>query len=131
MFVRILVLRRHVHVPIQYTHIMPATKAAGSTEAFSAYFALSASTPGSALPSIHSRNAPPAVETYVKSSATLASLNAATVSPPPATEVNLPCLVRRATALAIAIVASSKGGVSNAPNGPFQTSVLISARTLS
>src|SRR5439155_17248382 len=40
-----------------------------------------AATPGSVFPSIHSRNAPPAVETKVKSSTTPAALRAATVSP--------------------------------------------------
>ena len=34
-----------------------------SMERVAPYFALSASTPGSALPSIHSRKAPPAAET--------------------------------------------------------------------
>src|SRR3546814_7226823 len=52
-------------------------------------------TPGSSLPSIHSRKAPPAVETKVKSSATPAWLTAATVSPPPATETTAPSLVAR------------------------------------
>src|SRR3954447_27056905 len=56
----------------------------------------SAATPGSVRPSIHSRNAPPAVETNVKSRATSARLSAATVSPPPATETSEPSLVSAA-----------------------------------
>lgn len=44
-----------------------------------------AATPGSSLPSIHSRKAPPAVEMKLKlSTAALALFSAATVSPPPA-----------------------------------------------
>src|SRR5258708_14641542 len=58
--------------------------------------ASSASTPGKRLPSIHSRNAPPAVETKVKSHPTPAALRAATVSPPPATATNLPALASAA-----------------------------------
>ena len=77
----------------------------------------------SVRPSIHSRNAPPAVETKVKSSATPAWLSAATVSPPPATDTSEPSLVSAAAVFASATVAASKGGVSNAPSGPFQTSV--------
>ncbi len=65
----------------------------------------SALTPGSSLPSIHSRKAPPAVETKVKSSATPAWLSAATVSPPPATETSWPAWVSAA-----AVWASCDGG---------------------
>src|SRR3546814_10685900 len=54
------------------------------------FYAFSASTPGNGLPSIHSRKAPPAVETKVKSLPTPAWLSAATVSPPPATEISEP-----------------------------------------
>src|SRR5262249_35249251 len=60
----------------------------------------SAATPGSVRPSIHSRNAPPAVETKVKSCATPAWLSAATVSPPPATETKDPSLVSAAAVFA-------------------------------
>ena len=56
----------------------------------------SAAMPGRVRPSSHSRKAPPAVETYVNWSVTPAALSAATVSPPPATEVSLPALVRAA-----------------------------------
>src|SRR5688500_3380636 len=83
----------------------------------------SAATPGSVLPSIHSRKAPPAVETKVKSAATPAWLSAATVSPPPATDTRLPSWVSAAAVFASATVAWSNGGVSNAPSGPFHTRV--------
>src|SRR6478609_5882182 len=69
---------------------------------------LSTSTPGRALPSSHSRNAPPAVETYENCCATLAWLSAATVSPPPATDNSLPARVRAATCFAAATVPWSK-----------------------
>src|SRR4029079_44789 len=49
--------------------------------------------------------------------------SAATVSPPPATETSEPSFVSAAAVLASATVAVSKGGVSNAPSGPFQTKV--------
>ncbi len=62
--------------------------------------------------------------------ATPASFNAETVSPPPATALSLPSRVRKPTVFAIAKVAASNGGVSNAPNGPFHTSVLISPSSL-
>ena len=61
---------------------------------------LKTSTPGKGFPSIHSRNAPPAVETYEKSCDTPAWFNAATVSPPPATDTSLPALVRVAACFA-------------------------------
>src|SRR3546814_1262480 len=86
-------------------------------------------TPGSSLPSIHSRKAPPAVETKVKSSATPAWLSAATVSPPPATETSDPSLVSAAAVRASWTVAQSKGGVSKAPRGPFQPRVRQVFRT--
>src|SRR3954452_23827898 len=82
-----------------------------------------AATPGSLRPSIHSRKAPPAVETKVKSCVTPAWLSAATVSPPPATDTSEPSLVSAAAVLANATVAASNGGTSNAPSGPFHTSV--------
>src|SRR5690606_37987402 len=85
--------------------------------------AISAATPGSSLPSIHSRKAPPAVETNEKSAATPAWLSAATVSPPPATETSEPSAVSAAAVRASATVAVSKGASSNAPSGPFHTRV--------
>ncbi len=83
-----------------------------------------AATPGSTLPSIHSRNAPPAVEMKVKSSAAPAWFRAETVSPPPATDTSLPSRVRRAATWAAAVVAASNGAISKAPSGPFQIRVL-------
>src|SRR4029079_8241936 len=88
-----------------------------------------AATPGSVRPSIHSRNAPPAVETKLNSPATPAWLSAATVSPPPATETSEPSLVSAAAVFASATVAASNGGVSNAPSGPFHTRVRQVLRT--
>src|SRR3954449_23931 len=82
-----------------------------------------AATPGRVRPSIHSRNAPPAVETKVKSCVTPAWLRAATVSPPPATDTSEPSLVSAAAVFASATVAVSNGGISNAPSGPFHTRV--------
>src|SRR4029079_1385492 len=82
-----------------------------------------AATPGSVRPSIHSKNAPPAVETKLKSPVAPAWFSAATVSPPPATETSEPSLVSAAAVFASATVASSNGGVSKAPSGPFQTNV--------
>ena len=53
-------------------------------------------TPGSSLPSIHSRKAPPAVEIYENLLATPAFSRAETVSPPPATDINFPACVNSA-----------------------------------
>src|SRR6185295_18482538 len=88
-----------------------------------------AATPGSVRPSIHSRNAPPAVETNENSSATPAWFKAATVSPPPATDTSEPSLVSAAAVFASPTVAWSNGSVSNAPRGPFHTSVRQVLRT--
>src|SRR6201999_1685118 len=91
------------------------------------HFCLKTSTPGNALPTIHSRKAPPAVDTYVNCSVTPAAFKAATVSPPPATDTSLPALVRAAAYLAIATVAFSTHRTSNAPSGPFHTCVAASS----
>ena len=56
-----------------------------------------------------------------------AALSAATVSPPPATEISFPALVRSAACLAETMVPRSNGVISNAPSGPFQTSVAASS----
>src|SRR6185369_11131326 len=69
------------------------------------------------------KNAPPAVETKLNSCATPAWFSAATVSPPPATDTSDPSFVSAAAVCASATVAASKGGISNAPSGPFQTRV--------
>ena len=55
---------------------------------------------------------------------TPALLRAATVSPPPATEIKSPLFVFWEANLAAWLVAWSKGVTSNAPNGPFHKSVL-------
>src|SRR5580658_9347272 len=89
----------------------------------------STATPGNVLPSNDSRNAPPAVETWVNRSVTEATLSAATVSPPPAKLTSLPAAVSSAAASATSTVPLSNGSYSKAPNGPFQTKVLARART--
>ena len=53
------------------------------------------------------------------------------MSPPPATETSLCASVRSAATLATAFVPASKGSISKAPNGPFQTSVLAAVSTAS
>src|ERR1700689_1530456 len=84
------------------------------------YLSVSASTPGSFLPSRNSRLAPPPVEICVIWSATPAWLIAETESPPPMIDV----AVRfAATALAIALVPTANRGNSNTPAGPFHTIV--------
>src|SRR5690606_15576110 len=93
-----------------------------------AHIARNASMPGNDFPSNHSRKAPPAVDTKVKSLATPACFSAATVSPSPATERKAPVRVKPATVRAIAGVPRSKGVVSKAPSGPFHTSVRAPAR---
>ena len=64
--------------------------------------------PGNDFPSIHSKNAPPATETYENPPAAPALFSAETVSPPPATLTNPPALVSIATVKAHEDVASSK-----------------------
>src|SRR5215469_9989158 len=86
-------------------------------------------TPGSVLPSSDSRNAPPPVQTCVMRSLTAARLSAATVSPPPAKLTSFPAAVSSAAASATSIVPLSNGSCSKAPNGPFQTRVLLRAST--
>ena len=61
------------------------------------------------------------------SSATPAWFNAATVSPPPATETSNPLVVSAAASFATATVAVSNGASSKAPSGPFHTSVFMLA----
>src|SRR5687767_2424345 len=82
----------------------------------------SASTPGSGLPSRNSSDAPPPVETWLIRLERPASSTAAAESPPP-TIVVAPRSVASASASAIARVPASKGGVSNTPMGPFQSTV--------
>src|SRR3984893_7140188 len=91
------------------------------------HFALSTSTQGNGFPSIHSRNSPAADETWLKAWATPAWFSAATVSPPPATEISFLALVRSAACRAATMVPRSNGVISKAPSGPFQTSVAASS----
>src|SRR3984893_15453915 len=84
------------------------------------FLSVSASTPGSFLPSRNSSEAPPPVEMWVILSATPAALTAATESPPP-TIVVAPAFSARASA--IWKVPLAKGGNSKTPMGPFQTMV--------
>src|SRR5205085_4997526 len=81
----------------------------------------SAATPGSSFPSRNSSDAPPPVDTWLSWSSIPAT--AATESPPPTT-VTAPFLPASTSALAIARVPASNGGVSNTPIGPFQKIVL-------
>src|ERR1700722_1985265 len=82
------------------------------------YLFVSASTPGSFLPSRNSRLAPPPVEMWVIWSATPAWLMALTESPPPMIDV---AVRLAATARAMALVPTAKRGNSNTPAGPFHT----------
>src|SRR5579859_2119727 len=88
--------------------------------AFHAHLSVSASTPGSFLPSRNSSDAPPPVEICVILSATLAACTAATESPPPTIEI-APAF--SATACAILKVPRENPGTSNTPIGPFHTMV--------
>src|SRR4051812_16442383 len=84
------------------------------------YLLVSASTPGSFLPSRNSSEAPPPVEMCVILSATPEAWIAATESPPPTIEV---ALEFSATAWAMCIVPWAKGASSKTPMGPFHTMV--------
>ena len=89
------------------------------------FYCSSAATPGSVLPSIHSRNAPPAVETKVKSLADAGRVQGRHAyhrrrRPPPACR---PWPARRRAAPPRACPRSN-GGTSNTPSGPFQIRVL-------
>src|SRR3954447_16619332 len=90
------------------------------------YLLVSASTPGSFLPSRNSSEAPPPVEMCVILSATPACFTALTLSPPPTMEV-APAL--SVTACAIAVVPLANCGNSNTPIGPFHT--MVRAREIS
>src|ERR1700674_5357158 len=79
------------------------------------FLSVSASTPGSFLPSRNSSDAPPPVEMWVILSATPAALTAATESPPP-TIVVAPAF--SATASAILKVPLANGGKLKTPMGP-------------
>ena len=76
--------------------------------------------PGNSLPSRNSKNAPPAVEIKEKDLNKLNLFNAATVSPPPATEKILSFFVLSAIIFAISFVPFSNKEFSKRPAGPFQ-----------
>ena len=84
-----------------------------------------ASTPGRALPSISSREAPPPVERWVTSSSRPNWASAAAESPPPTTVT----ASDSATASATVRVPAANGASSNAPIGPFQNTVPASRMT--
>ena len=86
--------------------------------------ALSASTPGRVLPSIHSRNAPPAVETKVKSPADAGRVQGRHRITAAGHRHQFAGLGQRSAAWrAAATVPRSNGGTSKTPSGPFQTRV--------
>ena len=78
-----------------------------------------ASTPGSFFPSSSSSEAPPPVESQSTLSSRPNLRSAATESPPPTTVVP----GAAATASATARVPAANGSISNAPIGPFQSTV--------
>src|SRR6266566_1555017 len=84
-----------------------------------------AATPGNSFPSRNSSDAPPPVETCVSLSSIPAT--AAAESPPPIT-VTAPFFPASTSAVAIARVPASNGGVSNTPIGPFQKIVFARSR---
>ena len=77
---------------------------------------------------MNSREAPPPVDTCVKSSALKNFLAAETESPPPITEV-APFLVASTIASRTAFVPSANAGFSKAPTGPFIKIVFEFLRT--
>src|SRR6478609_7267739 len=91
------------------------------------YLSVSASTPGSFLPSRNSSDAPPPVEICVILLARPDWWTAATESPPPTIEIapRFP-----ATASAIFMVPRANGATSNTPMGPFHTIVRAAAISL-
>src|ERR1039457_1521340 len=90
------------------------------------FLSVSASTPGSFLPSRNSSDAPPPVEICVILSATSAPCTAATVSPPPTIET---APTFSATACATLNVPRENPGTSKTPIGPFHT--IVRAREIS
>src|ERR1039458_7326231 len=90
------------------------------------FLSVSASTPGSFLPSRNSSDAPPPVEICVILSATSAPCTAATVSPPPTIEI---APTFSATACATLNVRRENPGTSQTPIGPFHT--IVRAREIS
>merc|ERR1712232_223996 len=86
----------------------------------------SAPTPGRALPSRSSNEAPPPVLQCVTLSSVPSFLQAVAVSPPPIT-VTVPLAVAATTASINVFVPASNLAISNTPIGPFQIIVLDSA----
>merc|ERR1712217_599716 len=84
---------------------------------------LRAATPGNALPSKSSKEAPPPVLQWVTLSSVSYFLHAVAVSPPPIT-VMVPAAVAATTASISALVPISNFDISNTPIGPFQIMVL-------
>mmetsp|Transcript_57451 Transcript_57451/g.136788 ORF Transcript_57451/g.136788 Transcript_57451/m.136788 type:complete len:210 (-) Transcript_57451:702-1331(-) len=93
------------------------------------YFALSAATPGSSLPSSSSKEAPPPVLQWVTLSSVPYFLQAVAVSPPPMTVIT-PLPVASTTASISFLVPLSNFAISKTPMGPFQMMVLDSATAL-
>src|SRR5256712_4716104 len=104
--------RTHIHLPVR-----------GEDEG--SHPSSSAATPGNSFPSRNSSDAPPPVETCVSVSSIPAT--AATESPPPTT-VTVPFLPASTSAVAMACVPASNGGVSKTPIGPFQKIVFARSR---
>src|SRR5688500_17856857 len=105
-----------IHLPVRGEHRLTDHERRSS----------SASTPGSGLPSRNSSEAPPPAATWLMRLSSPASATAAAESPPP-TIVVAPLAVASAIAFATARVPASKGGVSNTPMGPFQSTVFAVA----
>ena len=85
---------------------------------------LRTSTPGRALPSSHSRKAPPGRRDIRQPPHYSRRVESRNRIAPPATDRSLPAWVSSAAASAIPMVAVQNGTSSNAPTGPFQTRVL-------
>jgi hypothetical protein len=88
------------------------------------------STPGSLIPCMYSREAPPPVETKETSLSAFLLMTRRAVSPPPITEV-APSLVRLVTLLRTPSLPLAKLGNSKTPMGPFQKIELARWMTLS
>uniref|UniRef100_A0A182TPL9 Uncharacterized protein n=1 Tax=Anopheles melas TaxID=34690 RepID=A0A182TPL9_9DIPT len=87
------------------------------------YALLSASTPGSTLPSSSSSDAPPPVDTCDTCDSVPHLAQHDAVSPPPMIET-VPALVAATTPSISDLVPLAKLGNSNTPGGPFQTMIL-------
>ena len=83
--------------------------------------------PGSSLPSRYSRDAPPPVEMWPNWSSRKPSWRTAAAESPPPTTVSAPFSVTSTSASARRRVPAANGAISNAPIGPFQNTVRVSA----